>query len=188
MSVRWRDLLFALVCAAQIAVPASMIVQHERTRANGTPWRFQTAPVDPNDPFRGRYVQLDFAAGRQALFLVEREGAHVRLDDRLYAELVRDESGFARLGNLHQTRPEAGEYLDVFVRDIDYDREGGPPSYKVRLPFDRFYLPETKAPEVERAYAEASRKARERTYAEVRVSRGHAALVSLVLDGKSVSD
>lgn len=188
MSPRLRWALFATVCVAQIAVPASMIVQHERTRASGTPWRFQTAPVDPDDPFRGRYVRLDFAVSRQPLFLVEREGRHVGLEDRLYAELIPDHRGFAALGKLHQQRPETGEYLDVFVRDIDYDREGGAPSYRVRLPFDRFYLPEARAPEVERAYAEASRHAQERTYAEVRIRDGHAALVSLVLDGKPVTD
>ena len=56
----------------------------------------------------------------------------------------------------------------------------------LRLPFDRYYLPEDKAPAVEAVYFEATAKAQANTYVEVRVRDGHAALVALVLDGRPV--
>ena len=41
-------LLFAACCTIQIAVPASMILRHEGTLAEGRAYRFRCAPVDPN--------------------------------------------------------------------------------------------------------------------------------------------
>ena len=49
---------FAIVVAVQLAVPAWMIVDHERTLAKGQLFKFRTRPVDPADAFRGRYVWL----------------------------------------------------------------------------------------------------------------------------------
>ncbi len=49
----WLLPAFVLVCLVQLAAPASMIWRHERTLANGLPFKFQTAPVDPYDAFRG---------------------------------------------------------------------------------------------------------------------------------------
>lgn len=190
MNARLRYGLFALVCVAQIAVPASLVVQHEKTRANGTLWKFQTAPVDPADPFRGRYVRLSFTAEREPVPMADPGLLYIAYDTRMYAELETGTDGFARLTRLHQERPASGNYLDVFVRQMrtteKKEDEGLPPAAQVRLPFDRYYLPEVRAPEVEREYFEASRNAQANTYAEVRVREGHAALVSLVLNGKPV--
>lgn len=190
MTSRLRYGLFGLVCLAQIAVPASLVVQHEQTRAAGTLWKFQTAPVDPNDPFRGRYVRLSFAAAREYVPFADSGMIYIKPQTRMYAELALGPDGYARLVRLHEERPANVEYLDVFVRDVHYSRgekaDRAPPEVFVRLPFDRYYLPEDRAPQVEREYADASRSAQANTYAEVRVRNGHAALVSLVLDGKPV--
>lgn len=188
MKARW--VLFALLCAAQVAVPASLVVRHEQTRANGTAWRFQVAPVDPGDPFRGRYVRLSYEVERAPLPVAEGSAGYLAHGRRVYAELERDAQGFARLGPVHERRPAGVEYVDVFVQSMEAPDEaapGGPARVQVRLPFDRYYLPEAQAPEVERQYAEASRRAQDRTWAEVRVRDGHAALVALVLDGKPVA-
>jgi len=192
---RWRQVAFALVCVAQIAVPASLIVKHEQTRTGGTVWRFQTAPVDPADPFRGRYVQLSFAVDREPVPLADPTDLYARHGHRMYAELAAGADGYARLVRLHEKRPAGVDYIDVFVQHMYVQAQRqpgeeaapeGPPSLIVRVPFDRYYLPEARAPEVEREYWEASRKVRESTYAEVRVRDGHAVLVSLVLGGKPV--
>lgn len=186
---------FALVCLAQLAVPVSLIVKHEQTRTSGTVWKFQTAPVDPGDPFRGRYVQLAYAVDRVPVPLAN-PGDFAQFNQRMYAELEAGPDGFARLVRLHGQRPAGVEYIDVFAQQMFFDetpREPGqgqapqgPPANYVHVPFDRYYLPEARAPEVEREYGEASRKAQANTWAEVRVRDGHAVLVNLVLDGKPV--
>ena len=57
-----RIAIFILVALAQIAVPASMIWKRQRTFREGRVWKFRTAPVDPIDALRGRYLALRFAA------------------------------------------------------------------------------------------------------------------------------
>jgi len=46
-------LIFALVALAQLYVPAKMVWNQESILEEGTEYKFKTAPVDPNDPFRG---------------------------------------------------------------------------------------------------------------------------------------
>lgn len=179
-----RALALGVLFALQLGVPLSLVAQHELTRAQGSLWRFQTAPVDPADPFRGRYVQLSFAVERDPVPLSGVTPDQVLgSPKRLYAHLVRDAQGYARLESLH-LHPPAGEYLEVQMTGV---AEGPvPAALYVRLPFDRYYLNEDLAPAVEQAYAQAGREARERSYAEVRLRGGHAALTALVLDGQPV--
>ncbi len=189
-----RNTFLAVLCLVQLAVPLSMVWQHEQTRREGSIWRFKTAPVDPADPFRGRYVRLRFAAESEPVLIDGGDVQHSYLADeaRAYAELATDDAGYAKLVRLHAQRPDHGEYLDVFVmrmRYTDITKPGSkdlPPAAYVRLPFDRYYLPEAQAPQVEAAYARANREAQARTWAEVRVREGHAALMSLVLDGQAL--
>lgn len=190
-----KTLLFALACLAQLAVPLSLVWQHERTRSEGTAWRFQTAPVDPGDPFRGRYVRLAYAAEQTAVPMADSGLVYMRQDARMYAELAAGADGYARLVRLHQQRPAAGEYVDVFLSHMDFqERPDGAveparvPAAFVHLPFDRYYLPEDRAPAVEEAYMRASREAQARTWAEVKVRSGHAVLTGLVLDGKPAAE
>ncbi len=51
---------FILVALAQLYVPTKMILNRENVLANGTDFKFRTAPIDPNDPFRGKYVNLQY--------------------------------------------------------------------------------------------------------------------------------
>ena len=183
-----KRLLFVLVCIAQLAVPLSLVARHENTRSSGAPYRFQAAPVDPADPFRGRHVRLSFAADREPVPFADPGFIYYAPDRRVYAELAVGDDGYARLVKVHAQRPAGVDYVDVFTQYTDRPGRSGDaaPAIKVRLPFDRYYLPEARAPQVEAAYVEAARSAQANTYAEVRVRDGHAALVGLVLDGKPV--
>ena len=48
--------LFLGVSFIQIITPLSMIIKRESVLKNGGQFKFKTAPVDPYDAFRGRYV------------------------------------------------------------------------------------------------------------------------------------
>ena len=185
-----RSAALAAVCLVQLAVPVSLIAKHEQTRTSGTPYRFQTAPVDPNDPYRGRYVALRYAVEREPVPFADQGFIYMAHNRRVYAELGVGSDGFARLTKVHEQRPRGVDYIDVFTRHLAERKEGEqglPGAIYVQLPFDRYYLPEDVAPQVEREYFEASRKAQANTWAEVRVRDGHGALVALVLDGKPVT-
>jgi len=52
--------LFLIMVAAQIYVPASMVGFNEDIVQNGKEILLEVAPIDPNDPFRGKYITLNF--------------------------------------------------------------------------------------------------------------------------------
>jgi len=57
---RRRRLLFVALVAAQAVLPLTLIAWNEQALASGTHVTLRTAPVDPVDPFRGRYVTLNY--------------------------------------------------------------------------------------------------------------------------------
>ena len=57
-------ILFLLVALAQLFVPAQMIYNQEDILDTGKLVKFQCEPIDPNDPFRGKYITLNFKENR----------------------------------------------------------------------------------------------------------------------------
>ena len=91
--------LFLCLALVQLAVPASMLVRRELTLQYGRQYRFQTAPVDPYDPFRGRYVALALQANTAPTL----PGIQLTSGQRVYAMLTEDAAGFATIASLSLT-------------------------------------------------------------------------------------
>ena len=51
-------------------VPAKMIFNKEAVLAQGKDYRFKTAPIDPYDPFRGKYIDLYYEANAFHILLI----------------------------------------------------------------------------------------------------------------------
>jgi hypothetical protein len=140
MTSKVRLWLFAAMALLQLAVPAGMILSRERTLAQGEAFKFRTAPVDPYDAFRGRYVSLRIenavAAWPQA-----KAAAY---GQTVYATIETGNDGFARFGAASLSRPKDKPYLKVQA-GVANDKGG----ISLELPFDRFYMEETKAPTAE---------------------------------------
>jgi uncharacterized membrane-anchored protein len=169
-----RVAIFALVCVAQLVWASAALWSGEARLREGEPWLFRTAPVDPADLLRGRYVALAF---EQTSGPAE-GGARFEPGDTAYARLGRDTEGFARIASVAPQRPPAGEYLEVRVNG----QSGGRVSFD--FPIDRFYLPELEAPVAERLYRQRAADA----WAEVRVHEGRATLVDVWLDGVPLAE
>ncbi len=165
---------FVLTAAAELGVLAGAIERRGTTLARGAVYRFVTRPVDPYDPFRGRYVALAFeqtsAAVPPGISLTRRQRVFVPL------EIVPD--GFTRLGAVSLTRPPGGDYLAADAVPT------GDSVARIVLPFDRYYLNERAAPAAEALY----RRARGNTWVTVRVRSGRAVLEELFIDGVPVLD
>ncbi|MDX9972302.1 MAG: GDYXXLXY domain-containing protein [FCB group bacterium] len=165
--------LFLVLAVVQIAVPASMIAQHEIVLREGRLYKFKTAPVVPADAFRGRYVALSMA---ETMGPTDPD-VHWETNQRAYAELTEDSQGFAHISRVTPKKPEGPDYIVVRIRYI----EG--PQVHVDLPIDRYYMNEYMAPEAEYAYMEHSRATVDDAYVTVRVLNGHA-----VIEGLYVAD
>ncbi len=171
--------LFVGVALLQLAVPASMILRREQVLREGRVVRFRTAPVDPYDAFRGRYVALRY---EQDTVPAQTGAQELSRGMPIYVQLEEGEEGFSRPVSYARTRPDAGVYMRVRVQWVHWnDRE-----IHIEYPFDRYYMNEREAPRAERAVQQLSRGNPQPTYVTVRLKDGMAVLEDLFLDGKSV--
>ena len=164
--------LFVALAAVQLAVPASIIVGRQTTLANGRVFKFRTAPVDPYDPFRGRFVALRLDPDTA----LSPEGERLDPGQRVHALLEEDEDGFARIAVLSTTRPDGDGYITARV-----DRISGRDVH-LRWPVDRYYLDEELAPKAEGIYWQNSRREERKACVTVRVRRGKAVLEELYIE------
>jgi uncharacterized membrane-anchored protein len=171
--------LLVFLCLLQLAVPAYMIARREHVLHAGRAFKFRTAPVDPYDAFRGRYVALNFEAATVMGIPLPSGLQH---GVRVYALLGEDDQGFARVTALSVTRPAGGSYLRARVQYPASDR------VSLELPFDRYYMEETKAPAAEDAYRQHSRSETGNAYATVRILGTQAVLEDLYIGGLPIEE
>lgn len=175
---RWMLVIFAVVCAAQLSIPAWMIYRREKTLREGEVFLFQTRPVDPYDAFRGRYVALDFAARS---FSNDQQGVVFKRKQKVYGELGVDADGFAVITALHEKPPGKPSIRVVVLSQGDN-------TAWLRFPMDRYYLEESMAPEAERLYMQHSRANSTNTFAVVRILNAFPVIEDLVINGKPVME
>jgi uncharacterized membrane-anchored protein len=171
-----RAILFVVVALIQIAAPGSVIWKRMQTLKNGRVWKFKTAPVDPVDAVRGRYIALRFAAEEVHQF------DRMTSNQSGYAVLKEDKEGFAEIDHVSATRVSGDDVLKV--EPVNWWRD----TQRVRFPFDRFWVAEQNAVAADKAYAENSRKGNENAYATVRVRNGDAAIEELYIDDQPLRD
>lgn len=171
-----RPLFFAAAVAAQVAVLASMTLSHSKAQREGTPVVLRVIPVDPEDLFRGQYVQLgyefsrvDFARGWEGPLPAEGGEIWVRLDmagREWVAGQYRATRGEPRGGSVWMR----GRCESVFA--------GGA---RAGFGIEQFFVREGLGPEIERAMRDGG------VNAEVSVSAdGEPALVALVFGGRRI--
>jgi uncharacterized membrane-anchored protein len=177
MTRRISVILLVLVCAVQLAVPVAMIARREIALRQGETFRFRCAPVDPVDPFRGRYVALAFDEQQYGGPVEERFSR----GQTVYARLETGDDGFARIVGLGSSPPERGPFVRCRVR-----RTGWNGVVTLELPFEHYYMKETKAPIAEKLYRERVAEGAVEVWAETRILDGYPVLEELFIDGKPV--
>jgi uncharacterized membrane-anchored protein len=169
----WRLLVFALVGLTQLAVPASLIWKREQTLRHGTVWKFRTAPVDPVDAFRGRYVALQFEVEGQEISPPLGFG----YDQTVFVSLRLNPEGFAEIDQVLPSKPAVDDFIEAQLREKT-----------VSLPFDKYWVTERDAPAAEAAYRAQSRRDKQNAFCTVRVFRGDAALEQLYLNSQPLGE
>lgn len=192
---RW--FIFGIIVLIQLGVPTWMIKQHEQVLAQGQVFRFKTAPVDPYDLFRGRYVALRIE-GDSASFPPDSEAYRAMLLNAAnhsgakpagpivsdsawrpgldyFVSLKTDAKGFSALDQAFPTPPDK-PYLKLKLQSHE-----GTKLY-FEMPFDRYYLEESLAPAVDLAYQEMSRDKEKQAFIGVRILEGRAVIEELYLN------
>lgn len=142
------SILYSLSPVAILYYPVSKIIKFE-TSPDCEEFKFNATVYDPYDPMRGRYVQLDIMPSRWK--------TSVRQPDDLYygayVVIKKNRSGFAEILRLEKNlQPlKKGEFAikqkGVFRTS---ERNSNSEVYHLKWPFNRFYLNELKAPELEK--------------------------------------
>ena len=172
-------LLFLAVCLMQWYVPLSMIWEQESLLKNGKIFKFKTRPIDPNDPFRGKFIVLNYEADSYKLTPSENwsEGA------KIYVILKEDTQGFAQIDRLEATLPKSNEnYVKAEIQRI---WGNDPRQLRLRYPFERFYMEENKAPKAEQLFRNMTRGAN--AYSLVVINQGKSALKDVIINGASIN-
>lgn len=174
MSTSARFGLFVLVALIQLYFPGKMVFDSNKVLWLGTEVKLETAPVDPADPFRGRYVALNFAASQ----FEEKPGHGWKRNDRVYVLLEKGADGFAKVQSLSASKPASSELFVQARVSYVYNQQ-----ITLYYPFTKFFMEESKAPEAERIYREEGKG-----YAVIKVYRGEAVLKDVVVKGESLRE
>jgi uncharacterized membrane-anchored protein len=175
-------ILFAAMCFAQWMVPAKMIYDSEQVLAEGTNLKFKTRPIDPSDPFRGKYITLNFESN----FFEFRDSSDWAPGHEVFVTFDTDSLGFAVVKEAFHTPPESNTYLRTTIEYV-YNRPGFYTA-EIKLPFERFYVEESKASEAEQVYWESQRNKDQITYAVVSIGEGQAILQDVFINDRSIID
>jgi uncharacterized membrane-anchored protein len=175
-------ILFAVMCIIQWVVPGMMIYNSEKTIANGTLFKFKTEPIDPSDPFRGKYITLQFESD----FILFNDSIDFHTGEEIFVTFETDSSGFAVADEIYKVEPESESYLRTTVDFVVNHRNNHRVEFD--LPFDRFYLEESKALKAEELHRAAQRDSVQLAYALVSIGAGHAVIKDVIINDKPILD
>ncbi|MEJ7647140.1 MAG: GDYXXLXY domain-containing protein [Chryseolinea sp.] len=170
-------ILFVIMLLAQWIVPGKMIYDSENVIFKGAVYKFKTQPIDPSDPFRGNYITLSFEAN------VIKDTTRYEPGEVVHVTFLADSAGYALASTISRKTPASGPYLQTTVR---YTSGSSLSLVYFALPFDRFYMEESKASEAERAYWQANTDSVQVAYGVVSMGNGVAVLTDVMINDKSV--
>lgn len=181
--------LFALMVLAQWYVPLDMILGQEKILSAGKVYKFKVAPIDPNDPFRGKYVWLNYEADRVKVDTGHEWPGEWDYRSRPgFATITTDSSGFAIFDAVYLDQPEGVEFMKVNIHWYDDETK----TVQVEIPFDRYYMEESKALDAENYYNDAVSSQHQfepkPAWTEIAIYQGDAVLKGLYIEGKSIED
>lgn len=182
MKTKYIFILFLLVALVQLAIPAQMIFGQETVLKKGVAYKFKTRPVDPSDPFKGKYITLNFEENS-----FKTEDSLWQRNDDVLVYLKTDTLGYAKIDTISKSILPNNTHDYVKAKAFWYSK--GIKELSIRFPFDKYYMKETKAYAAEVAVRNRQRDTLlNNTYALVYVQDGEAVLDDVIIDDVSIRD
>ena len=171
---------FFLMVLVQLYIPSRMIFHNEVVLVSGTEYKFKAAPVDPNDPFRGKYITLSFDANTYQTA----DTTPWEQGQPIFVNLTTDSAGYAKVLDISSTEPLDNE--DYVKASVSYSVSDTMTMVFIQYPFDRYYMEENKAPEAEVYYTATVMDTNQVTYAVVLVKKGEAVVKDVMINDVSI--
>lgn len=173
-------IIFSVMVAAQIFVPAQMIWTSENTIAKGRIWNFKTVPVDPVDPFRGKYIRLRYEVEQRSIPVAE--NMTFDKNQKVYG-LLEEHNGYADIYQIIISPPKDGRpYISVTTRD---KAQG---SAYIEISFDKYFMEESLAKPAEDAVRAMRNDSTNVVYAKVSVLNGEAVLQDVMVNDQTIAE
>ncbi len=188
---------FGLLCFIQLGVIGFQVMTYERILKEGEAFYFDILPLDPYDPFRGRYVTIRFNRNILSAPLVG-DVKNIERQGKAYAILEHSKEG-DKIKEIRLSRPQNGVFLEVeelymgeIAEAVDQGKKKIPPLVYFSLPFDRFYMREDLAPKAEnilrRSRSIEGEDERElSTKAKIKVLNGKGVIEDLTIDDQPIT-
>lgn len=170
-------LAFVALAIIQWIIPGRLMWQKDVVLKKGVAYKFKTQPVDPNHPFKGKYIVLNFAENS----FTDTVQRGLEAKDPVFVLLSKDNHGFAFINGLSAVQPQN---TDAYVKATVYYTSVEHDSITVFLeyPFTEFYMQEFKAPRAEAIYFESATDSSKITYARVRILKGDAVIEDVYIN------
>lgn len=192
-SLKITLLIFMVIL--QLAVPLYMMRSHQITLNEGQQFKFKAAPVDPYDPFMGRFLSINL------------EQRSIQVDDirqyrsgrTVYIILENEEGGYAKVSGISFNRPNNTSYFKTKIAYIENTYGSvmelntnslSPIPGKVHfvIPFNRYYLPENLALKAEKEWNKLFTSRSNEVFITVRIYQGNAVIENVYISGESIVD
>lgn len=168
--------LFIIMVLAQLGAPSWMIYNKKKIAKEGSSYRFELEALDPNDPFRGKYIILN---PKNDTFRAIREYAGI--SGIMYATFQNDSLGFAEVKDLSVTKPKTDNYLSVRTHRVFHSDSTA--SIHIDYPFDRYYMNEHKALDAEKVIQAIVSDSTKVAYVEIKINKGDHVIEAVKIDG-----
>ena len=181
MKTIYLFIIFIIVALAQLFIPSQMILDQERVLDVGTAYKFRTQPIDPADPFRGKYITLNYDIDT----FKTKDSIWSRGED-VFVYLRKDSLGFAEVKAVSKIKLEStNDYITAKVSYYNtYNKE-----LLMNFNFNRYYMNEAKAYDAEVAHREAQRDSLpNNTYALVYIMDGNSVLDNVFINDIPISN
>lgn len=157
--LKHKKIIFAAVYTLALTLiliyPVNRIVKIEFPSEKPIGMKFKVVLRDPYDPMRGRYVVLNVEPDR----ITEKQVVgEILWRDKAFLVLEKDAKGFGRAVRLVKDRKNIKKG-EIFVKvSRVYNHYNDKKEYGFELPFNRFYLNEFKAPQLEKELQHVTKK------------------------------
>ena len=173
---------FISVVVIQLFIPLKIVYDKEISKLYGQEFKFKTQPIDPYDPFRGKYVTLNFSNNN---FYVNRDEKWKR-GEEVFVVFKKDKDGYAEISRINKKQPKTTEFY--LKTEVNYVERGQKSKVVVAYPFTRYYMEESKAGEAEKLTMRFDRKKLQTISATVNVYRGEFTVTGLMLNDEQMED
>jgi len=171
--------LLILLFVVQLSIPAKMIYDQEDTIMTGTAYKFKTQPIDPTDPFRGKYIVLNYEM--DSFETDEASWSHHK--GNVFVYLKTNSDGFAEVKTVSKTKLDISDDYVIAESRYNYGNK-----VNFDLHFDRFYMNEKKAYDAEISVRKAQVDTTTICYGLVMVKNGSAVLENVFIDETPIKE